>query len=559
MARYKYHPLANNHIRVLTLLPGERQDPITCTLDHVDLAKGPDFKALSYEWGVPDFKYQANIHSTGDSIPITTSLWNALRDLRQTQEPQTIWADAICINQQDYEERSSQVLLMGQLYQSASLVVVYGGPETEYTRSGIPLAKQVIPISSVYIWLTEHGLPPSDDSAWEALRSLLPWAQRAWMVQESMLNENNIFQLSQEELNWTLLPGLLFDSKSGHLQPEHPATSNLYLLSKLRGRKAHDERTLQVLLPMIRTFHCQDPRDKVFCVLGFASDSDELAIQPDYRASVEEVYIDVAVRILRNSDTLDLLSHVRPGQFSSGLPSGFLIGLITIILHALHTLSWQTIRGGMGRTAPEGVTISEPEFSKDSLELSLNALFEAHNSGQYGQWMTEHIPISFARGRYSENSLEAFLKTLWAGTDPRDAINVRNMEEAIPGASGRITMEVIRDSMKQALWGDDAPNTPTSDPTPRAVVAHFVKILTKYSKTRSFSITKDGYFCLTPQQAQEGDSVVIMKGGRVLYVVRKRGDKYTFIGEAYVEGLMNGEAFDEDSDLELNFERITLV
>jgi len=40
----------------------------------------------------------------------------------------TIWVDSICINQDDEQERETQVSLMQEIYGSASLVYVWLGP-----------------------------------------------------------------------------------------------------------------------------------------------------------------------------------------------------------------------------------------------------------------------------------------------------------------------------------------------------------------------------------------------------------------------------------------------
>jgi len=43
--------------------------------------------------------------------------------------PGLLWIDAICIDQRDYEERNTQVGLMGQVYSKAFLLVIWLGPE----------------------------------------------------------------------------------------------------------------------------------------------------------------------------------------------------------------------------------------------------------------------------------------------------------------------------------------------------------------------------------------------------------------------------------------------
>jgi hypothetical protein len=57
--------------------------------------------------------------------------------------------------------------------------------------------------------------------------------------------------------------------------------------------------------------------------------------------------------------------------------------------------------------------------------------------------------------------------------------------------------------------------------------------------------TQNGYLGLGPMPAKIGDSVCILKGGRVPYVIRKVSEEssyFNFIGDCYVHGIMHGEA-----------------
>jgi hypothetical protein len=62
---------------------------------------------------------------------ITANLYSALRSLRWRSESRFLWVDAICICQDDLEERGLQVALMRQIYQNATQTVVYLGDEAD--------------------------------------------------------------------------------------------------------------------------------------------------------------------------------------------------------------------------------------------------------------------------------------------------------------------------------------------------------------------------------------------------------------------------------------------
>ena len=57
---------------------------------------------------------------------------------------------------------------------------------------------------------------------------------------------------------------------------------------------------------------------------------------------------------------------------------------------------------------------------------------------------------------------------------------------------------------------------------------------------RSF-VGKQGYLGLVPQDAKEGDLVVVLFGAVQPFILRSEGDRYKQIGEAFVYGIMDGE------------------
>lgn len=119
----------NREIRVCVLQPGNLSDAISCVLRTVSLNEDPCYEALSYVWGDPSLTKQIN--ANGSTIATTESLHTALRYLRWDSVPRVIWADALCINQLDIDERSSQVGMMGDIYRQALEVQIWFGEVEE--------------------------------------------------------------------------------------------------------------------------------------------------------------------------------------------------------------------------------------------------------------------------------------------------------------------------------------------------------------------------------------------------------------------------------------------
>ncbi|KAF1996060.1 heterokaryon incompatibility, partial [Amniculicola lignicola CBS 123094] len=116
-------------IRVLTLLPGTYDDPIDIKLTKHWIENDPTYEALSYVWGIEMSVHLASVNNI--LMEITENLDIALRHLRYESEHRFMWIDALCINQEDMQERNHQVQLMGPIYANATKVVIWLGPSAD--------------------------------------------------------------------------------------------------------------------------------------------------------------------------------------------------------------------------------------------------------------------------------------------------------------------------------------------------------------------------------------------------------------------------------------------
>jgi len=115
-------PLAPDYIRLLHIEKGEDPAPIRCKLSQVSVKSPPAYEALSYVWGDPEEKCM--ITWNNEQVPVTRNLYTALPFLRLRDGERVMWIDAVCINQNDEQERSQQVRIMGKIYKQASQVIV---------------------------------------------------------------------------------------------------------------------------------------------------------------------------------------------------------------------------------------------------------------------------------------------------------------------------------------------------------------------------------------------------------------------------------------------------
>lgn len=132
VSAYRFSYLRDGYIRLLRLLPHpDQRAPIQCQLfDHLfdhpllDSKKGAHlYEALSYFWGSADKRRSVLVDDR--RLLVTENLHAALLRLRDPTLPRILWIDAICINQDNYEERKRQVQLMALIYIRASRVLVW--------------------------------------------------------------------------------------------------------------------------------------------------------------------------------------------------------------------------------------------------------------------------------------------------------------------------------------------------------------------------------------------------------------------------------------------------
>ena len=92
----------------------------TCTL--LDSGSTHSYEALSYVWESADNPQLVFINDS--EMSVKGNLHAALLHLRDPFIDRILWIDAICINQEDDEEKSHQVRLMAKIYAKASRVIV---------------------------------------------------------------------------------------------------------------------------------------------------------------------------------------------------------------------------------------------------------------------------------------------------------------------------------------------------------------------------------------------------------------------------------------------------
>ncbi|KAK3339433.1 heterokaryon incompatibility protein-domain-containing protein, partial [Neurospora tetraspora] len=287
--------MSRGHIRLLQLLPPKNEDvAIHCRLFCTTLdSKGTRlYEALSYVWGSED--KPCSIFINGCNLAIGENLYAALLHLRDHSIERTIWIDAICINQEDQEEKGHQVQSMAKIYAKASRVIVWLGEEaagSDQALEGIRIAAE----------LSTRRL---DNKAGILTLLQRPWFRRIWVLQEVAAARHILIKCGSAEVDGSAFClGLDALNLSNKLPADLRARilSVTYLIRGAIFRPKYatsqsdnfslDIRPLGELIEMYHTREATDRRDKVYALLGMSSDNPTAAgLFTDYKISWKQLF-----------------------------------------------------------------------------------------------------------------------------------------------------------------------------------------------------------------------------------------------------------------------------
>ncbi|KAM7212598.1 Heterokaryon incompatibility protein (HET) domain containing protein [Rhypophila decipiens] len=324
MEPYKYETLPVNHVRMLTLSAGLPDSPLCGSLENFDMTHAADesYEPLSYVWGAPNFEHE--FICDGKTLQITNSLYQALSRLRLPDQDRRLWADQICINQEDLDERGNQVQFMNSIYKHANRVLVWlGGDENGNALSAFrmveSLASTLADEERYEKFRVDHStenLHLRSEEEWTPIKKLthLPWFERVWIIQEiGTKAPATLFWGNEASIDWHLLYGVCEKlTEFHHLRRQFDIDTakikfvyQRFVPPDLSTRHAN---RLSFIYELHRARHVKatDHRDRIFAFLGHYSvtegKSSELrSLTANYdkvQGTLPKVYADAATRAL---------------------------------------------------------------------------------------------------------------------------------------------------------------------------------------------------------------------------------------------------------------------
>ncbi|KAK4449734.1 heterokaryon incompatibility protein-domain-containing protein [Podospora aff. communis PSN243] len=313
--RLNYQPLVDPlEIRVLALKRTTSENPsITCELHHTYLPAQPaitknrhtlrSYHALSYEWGSPndggDF-----ITIDGVSVWIRQNLHDALKQLSADEDSGElfIWVDALCINQEDLEEKSRQVAMMGDIFHKAERVIAWLGPARDDSDVAMDLMAETSKVEALVQGPErQREIDAGECAEAEAMVKLChrSYWKRMWIVQELFLARDCVVRCGAKAV-----PRDAFENSLGATQQgqgwiwkglkweEGPA--NHYRLSRWRRGNMKAGLRWWINTCVQGGFQAADAHDYIYALLGVAEDCrDGEMIVPSYEKAPVQVFLEV--------------------------------------------------------------------------------------------------------------------------------------------------------------------------------------------------------------------------------------------------------------------------
>lgn len=632
--------LSNDSIRLLEVLAGAANEPLFCRL-HVATLRQARFKyeALSYCWeregeGVPQTKPMT---CNGKVVHIGENLFQAIRRIRNTRGSRIIWADALCINQMDPKEQTQQVRKMNSIFKLAARVIIWlgegnardachpdvatwGNPSLAFLGicnvvndwrrnnrfgSKIPVATFSSLTDDPHQSACENR---SGDRTQKDMLSLFQcrWFQRVWVIQEAALARRAKVLWGLCEIPWDCigLAAAITRTQFEGLQESDMVRSdqqrrivptgvvNGYLMYRIsQSQTVFDPLKFSFyrLLVLTRQFQCKNRLDKIFGILGIpttdqSTEGGKPFVQPDYSKSIQEIYHEIANKIIDTSSSLALLSSVqgaRDGEvLYADLPSwvpqwhyiltrtltpmepdgNFQPGAGRPFQRRRHPDSRKLIVRGIDAEAVSGIGeqkafvmdhdpslnhSEDPEVSSDSYTCT----------SQTSADVTAGLTTGSSKKRITcpHERIEALALTLTAGKDWY-GLPVRDIHSHSADFANCLLLNGLKWTLEGSAFGQHNDNTvitPTIDlaelsslrsTTPTRDASRFLDTAVAVVKDRKLFSTASGMRGVGPREMLPGDRVCVLYGANMPFVLRRQGDGYVVVGECYVYDLMHGEA-----------------
>ena len=545
--QYRYQALQPNEIRLIQRDPGRGHEPLQCSIIpyHFE-AQWVAYTALSYCWGEPTL---SAVLYCPEALPITASLHSALRRLRHDTLTLLVWADAVCINQGDIDERNEQVLLMRDIYQKAGRVAIHLGDESE--NSGL------VP-SLVLAWRerdrreSEAQVAKRAEVGMNALAALLrrSWFKRIWVIQEAALAKIAVVLCGC----WTMSFGDLVDVAKILTAGDYYCTENSLLMQETTlgvqqvrlmgklGDMVRKEEKIDILWLFEQAPNSQatNPADLLYAMLGLTDPDTAASLKPDYSEPIEDTLSRYAAFFVSCGAQKRLLSRAHCRSWRSGVPTWI--------------PDWAAFREIEASISERGLDLahihdemciekSEPptptcSISDDSRVLTLRGigLGKIHILGADNRKLIPDHTKSRKTLKKAASALILVMKTFLDAQTSTLTPTDRPLQRW-----SLLLLTAVQVDGYTLRWfpGINVSAKTSLNDLPDVVLDHIVLV----ACFLQVCISTSGIFCQVPYGSEVGDELVLLNSvdtpfeNCYPFVLRRCGDAYKVVGMCYMDGL----------------------
>lgn len=241
---------------------------------------------------------------------------------------------------------------------------------------------------------------------WGAFLRLLSrrWFTRYWVIQEVAMGTSPVVVCGLHAVKWDAVHGVCKWIWKSIAMFKHMWSRDLAIRSVDprwegpvqidRARRAAHMAEFQRRLILFKKSQATDPRDRIFALLGLAPESSPPGIRPDYKTSVEDLYLQVSRFFFERGGDVMILELTGVGsERSLDLPS-WVVDWTSPSSGSTSLSKWTA---AAGRNAAEGTEMQTKidDAHRDTMWLhgcavdSIKQLSSTRESGSAKPWMDE--------------------------------------------------------------------------------------------------------------------------------------------------------------------------
>lgn len=290
-----------------------------------------NYNAISYVWGIGE--RDRVIVLNGRPFLVTTNVYNIIYRSSSYFGKRVVWIDTICIDQNDIEEKKSQIQKMRSIYDQANTVQIFLA-DSPNARLAVHFMNHLLmhygSPKEVFsgVMIAMHLRKDMDKQLRRRIDALLEllansWFERTWVVQEFVVAREVMVHYGTWIFDWEklkLLAEILEDEDVPEAAQclmscgERPGSQlktyikRPVLLDRWKSKLLLQRQgKLSEVLPSFLGCKAGHWQDKIIALIGFTDSAEKLSNLIDYELPKDSILLTLAHHLLEERDLLETL------------------------------------------------------------------------------------------------------------------------------------------------------------------------------------------------------------------------------------------------------------